>query len=155
MSRRTWQCKMVEQRLFSEADAGLWLMWSTSQKGINVDEEVDLYQCEKGFRYGNSQKEVTDLCVMLPTYVGGRKRKVLCYVIRGRAPILIGRPLLKKFGLVVDFEQDKVLFTGGDWQPATMGERGEYMIHLAADIEKLRDSAVEPEILMPDDLRGL
>ena len=37
--------------------------------------EIDIFRCQKGFRYGNSEKEVTNLCVLLPIHVGaGRSR---------------------------------------------------------------------------------
>eukprot|EP00435_Cladocopium_sp_Y103_P033140 s4100_g8.t1 len=74
--------------------------------GIDVDNEVDVFACEKGFRYGNSQREVTNLCCLLPTFIGGQKQKILCYVIQGEAPILIGRPLMKKLNIVVDYATD-------------------------------------------------
>ena len=118
--------------------------------GVNIGVEVEVYECNKGFRYGNSQKEVTNRCVLVPTYIGGAKRKVLIYVIGGDTRILVGRPLMKKFGMVVDFENDKVLYRGGAWHDIEIGPKGEHTIRLAADIGELRDVDTS-ETLMPDD----
>ena len=63
--------------------------------------DVEVYRCHKGFKYGNSQSEVTDMCVLMPLFVAGRKLKALCYVIGGNAPILMGRPMLERLGLAV------------------------------------------------------
>ena len=73
--------------------------------GVNIHKEVEVFECQKGFKYGNSQKEITNMCCLIPTYVGGQRRKILCYIIGGNAPILIGRPLMREFGIVVDWQQ--------------------------------------------------
>ena len=70
--------------------------------GVNIHKEMEVFKCQKGFKYGNSQKEITNMCCLIPTYVGGQRRKMLCYIIGGNAPILIGRPLMREFGIVVD-----------------------------------------------------
>ena len=35
------------------------------KKGVNVDEDVEVFRCAKGFRYGNSQREVSKHCCLL------------------------------------------------------------------------------------------
>ena len=35
--------------------------------------EIDIFRCQKGFRHGNSEKEVTNLCALLPIHVGGQE----------------------------------------------------------------------------------
>ena len=47
--------------------------------GVNIHKEVEVFKCQKGFKYGNSQKEITNMCCLIPTYVGGQRRKILCY----------------------------------------------------------------------------
>lgn len=118
--------------------------------GIDVENEVEVFECNKGFRYGNSQKEKTNRCCLLPIYVGGCKRQILCYVIGGETRILIGRPLMKQLGMVVDFENDLVMYSGGKWHDIELGPKGEHTIRLAADLDTLKSSEVK-ETLMPDD----
>ena len=56
---------------------------------------------------------------MLPTFIGGKKQKILCYVIKGDAPILIGRPLMKKPNMVIDYAAD--LYLSGRQHVETLG----------------------------------
>ena len=118
--------------------------------GGNIHKEMEVFKCQKGFKYGNSQKEITNMCCLIPTYVGGQRRKMLCYIIGGNAPILIGRPLMREFGIVVDYDNNMVRYRGGEWQEAELGPKGEYIVRLAADLEELRNNEDE-QILMPDD----
>ena len=119
--------------------------------GVDLEAEVSIYQCSKGFRFGNSQREVTNVCCLFPVYIGGKKRRILCYVIDGEAPILIGRPMLERLGMAVDFANQKVRY-GKDleWQPATFGKKGEYIIRLTQNIGTCREEQPH-EILMPQD----
>eukprot|EP00434_Breviolum_minutum_P043155 symbB.v1.2.038452.t1/scaffold5995.1/size23965/1 len=59
------------------------------KKGVNVDEDVEVFRCAKGFRYGNSQREVSKHCCLLPVFIGGKKIKVMCHLIEGEAPVLM------------------------------------------------------------------
>ena len=122
--------------------------------GVDINKEIDVYYCSKGFRFGNSQKETTEVCCLMPIYVGGVKRKILCYVIDGTAPILFGRPVMEKLGMAVDFSNKKVRYGSQlQWEDAMMGKRGEYVIRLTKDINTCRDSRIE-EVLLPQDFRS-
>ena len=77
---------------------------------------VQIYRCKKGFKYGNSEKEIATTCLMLPIFAGHRRRHVLCYAVGGSCPILIERPLLEKLGLTVDYSKRKYKWNGQQWQ---------------------------------------
>ena len=122
--------------------------------GVDINKEVDVYFCSKGFRFGNSQKETTEVCCLMPIYVGGVKRKILCYVIDGTAPILFGRPVMEKLGMAVDFSNKKVRYGAQlQWEDALMGKKGEYVIRLTKDIDTCQNSRIE-EVLLPQDFRS-
>ena len=74
---------------------------------------VEIYRCKKGFKYCNSEKEIATTCLMLPIFAGHRRRHVLCYAVGGSCPILIGRPLLEKLGLTVDYSERKYIQVEG------------------------------------------
>ena len=118
---------------------------------MDLEAEVSIYQCSKGFRFGNSQREVTNVCCLFPIYIGGKKRRILCYVIDGEAPILMGRPMMERLGMAVDFANQKVRYGKDlDWQPALFGKKGEYIIRLTQNIGTCQEG--QPyEILMPQD----
>ena len=112
--------------------------------------DITVFECTKGFKYGNSQREVTNRCLMLPMFLGGRRVDVLTYVIQGAAPILIGRPLLEKLGLVIDYANQRMRWPDGDWEEAPRGKKGEYILHLGQDLCACLHR--EPDmVLMPDD----
>lgn len=83
------------------------------EHGVDINNEVEVFKCKKGFKYGNSHRELTDRCCLVPTFLGGEKQKVLLYVINGGAPILFGRPLLEQFGISVDYQEKKMKYAGG------------------------------------------
>ncbi|CAJ1363562.1 unnamed protein product [Effrenium voratum] len=94
------------------------------ENGYDV-REIDIFRCQKGFRYGNSEKEVTNLCVQLPIHVGGRKNKVLTYVNKGTAPILFGRPIMEKLGLQLDYSAKKMKWPNHEWHDVPLGPKVE------------------------------
>ena len=113
--------------------------------------DIPVFECEKGFKYGNSMKEVTNRCILLPMFLGGRRIDVLTYVIQGAAPILIGRPLLEKLGLTVGYNKQLMRWPNQDWETAPRGFKGEYILHLGQDLRACRQR--EPDmVLMPEDI---
>ena len=111
--------------------------------------DVEVHRCNKGFKYGKSQRETTDMCVVMPMFVAGKKIKALYYVIGGNTLILMGRPLLERLGLAVDYENQVMKWPGGTWKSVPLGSKGEYLVHLAEDLKKFAEEDVCEEILLP------
>ena len=117
--------------------------------GFKVD-AIPVWRCSKGFRFGNGNMNTTQWCTLLPTFFGGVRRDFLAYVIEGEAPILLGRPLMEAMDLSVNYAQGEIRFGTDPWIPAEKGLKGEYIIHLAADVHGLLD--VEPQfVYLPED----
>ena len=112
---------------------------------------LEVYRCRKGFRYGNSETEMTDLCILLPVVLGNRKMKVLAYITKGKCPILMGRPLLERLGLTVDYAEGKMRWNQGPWRSIPRGHRGEHLLDLVEDMPKLLSDDPFSEELMPVD----
>lgn len=75
---------------------------------------------------------------------------MLTYIIRGEAPILVGRPLLEKLGLAVDYQNKMMKWPDGNWEEMPTGAKGEHLLHLGADVAKCLGQ--EPHmVLIPDD----
>ena len=121
------------------------------EKGYDMT-DIEVYRCKKGFRYGNSEREVSNLCVMLPTFVGHRRRHILCYLVKGQCPILVGRPMLEKLGLTVDYCDRKIRWKGQKWREADIGKKGEYLLHLCEDFHELQSK--EADVYLPEDADG-
>ncbi|CAK9008201.1 Iron sulfur cluster assembly protein 1 [Durusdinium trenchii] len=119
------------------------------EEGFDIH-NIPMFHSQKGFKYGNSMKETTDKCIVLPIFLGGRRIDVLPYVIKGTAPILIGRPLLEQLGLTVDYRQKLMKWPDSDWEPLPVGARGEHLLHLGKDIRKCLNDDPQ-QVLLPED----
>ncbi|CAK9008016.1 unnamed protein product, partial [Durusdinium trenchii] len=58
------------------------------------------------FRYGNGEQEMSETVVDMPVFLAGRPGYVTAAVVKGRAPLLLSRPALKKLQAQVDFSGD-------------------------------------------------
>ena len=113
---------------------------------------IAVYNCRKGFRYGNSEKEFSTRCILLPTFAGHKRRNALCYLVGGTCPILLGRPLLEKLGLVVNYAARKIKWHTQLWKKVDLGAKDEYLIHLCEDMDELLNQEWrKPEVLLPED----
>ena len=91
------------------------------EQGYDLN-KIETFYCAKGFRYGNSETERATTCILLPAVLGGKRVKVLTYLIDGTAPILlIGRPLLKKLGIAVDYGNSTMRWPGCPWRRLPLG----------------------------------
>ena len=113
--------------------------------------EIKVFGCKKSFRYGNSSTGTSSYCILLPMVIGGKKLKVLTYIIDGQAPILFGRPALEQLGVTVDYESRQMRWPGCSWQPIPLGHRGEHQLELVEDMGILNSDTEYAKVLMPDD----
>ena len=78
---------------------------------------------------------------------------MLVYVIGGTAPILVGRPVLEKMGIAVDYGKNMMRWPDREWHAIKVGPKGEHSLHLAEDIKELKDAEVA-EYLIPEGAEG-
>ena len=98
---------------------------------------VPVWKCEKGLRFGNGGKDVTTYCVLVPTFFNGRRRDILMYVLNSNTPCLLGRPALENFGISIDYKSKKISWDGQRFTDATLGPKGEFIVHLAEDLTEI------------------
>ena len=113
--------------------------------------DIEVFGCRKSFRYGNSSTGTSTRCILLPMVIGGKKLKVLTYIIDGTAPILFGRPALEQLGVTVDYENRMMRWPGCDWQPIPLGPRGEHQLELVENMGILNSEIEYVKVLAPDD----
>lgn len=82
------------------------------------------WTCTKGFKFGNGNRDRTSRCVLLPTWFRG------VYVISGKVPFLLGRPLVEKLKVSIDYADKMIKWGSGEWRPAPLDPKGEYVLHL-------------------------
>ena len=127
-----------------------YLMFLLKQ-GYDVS-TIEAFHCDKGFRYGNSSVESTQKCILLPVVLGGKKLKVLTYVIQGTAPLLFGRPVLEQLEVSVDYGTRRMRWPGCSWHDIPLGPKGEHLLNLVEDdVGVLLDDKDYERILVPAD----
>ena len=112
--------------------------------------KIKAWTCQKGFRFGNGNKDKTSWCVLLPTWFRGERRDILVYVIGGRVPFLLGRPLMEKMGVSINYADKQIKWNKEEWKPAPQGPKGEYILHLGENIASAKNKPVQ-QVLIPDD----
>ena len=99
------------------------------------------------FRFGNGEQETSDQVIEMPIQLAGRRGIVRAAVIKGKAPLLMSRPALKKLGATMDFAADKLkVFKDGTTIDMLVNEAGQYMIPVADFGESVEPS--EPSVPM-------
>eukprot|EP00913_Durusdinium_trenchii_P030874 g28916.t1 len=117
--------------------------------GFDVN-AIPVFRCKKGFKFGNGEKNITSVCVLVPTFMEGQRRDILMYVIPGSAPVLFGRPLMEALDISINYSSGKVKWGKKAWKQSPRGSRGEFICHMAADLPRLAKK--EPaKVLLPDD----
>ena len=111
---------------------------------------IQAWTCQKGFRFGNGNKDKTSWCVLLPTWFRGERRDILVYVIGGKVPFLLGRPLMEKMGVSINYADKQIKWNNEEWKPAPLGPKGEYILHLGEHLISAKNKPVH-QVLIPDD----
>ena len=63
--------------------------------------------------------------------IGGKPFKMRLYVVEGKTPLLISKPMLKELGAAIDLTQDKIeLKTLGVSMPLRTTSSGNYQLNL-------------------------
>ena len=78
------------------------LMKALLMKGCDIA-AIPAWKCEKGLRFGNGNRDVTTLCVLVPTFFKNKRRDILMYVMEGSTPCLLGRPALESFNITINY----------------------------------------------------
>ena len=98
------------------------------------------------FKYGNGHHEVSQTCVKMPVFVGGRHGMIKAAIVQGSAPLLISRPALRSLQAKIDFANDQlVVFQDQLKIPLTTNAAGQYVLN----VMRADQSEISPdEILM-------
>ncbi|CAE7202177.1 TY5A [Symbiodinium sp. CCMP2592] len=84
---------------------------------------------QNSFRFGNGHLEVSNRVVEMPLRLAGKAGVVRAAVIRGKAPLPLSRPALKKLKACLDFANDApMLFKEGVRIPLQVNEAGQYVV---------------------------
>ena len=72
---------------------------------------IEKHSEERFFRFGNSVRYPSKREVIIPVKLGKLEEKLHVSVVEASIPLLLGKPDLKRFGFVIDFEDETVFIT--------------------------------------------
>ena len=89
----------------------------------------------KTLHFGGDRTLQSSWSVHLPVYVHGSYGRIQCYVVEGKTPLLLGRPLLAALKIDISYAEEQMRVDAGDWFPIPLGPHREHLLRLddAAD----------------------
>ena len=113
------------------------------------------YSCHRTFRFGNDETKDCTTSTVIPANFAGRTGHLHVYVLPGNTPFLFPRPLMERFGLVVDYGRKRLQWDDSRWtQVHQRNGTGHYLLNLAENLTKLRKEIHNPSFVdVPEDLR--
>ena len=95
--------------------------------------------CQKYFRFGNDDVMCCTSATVIPVNFADRTGQMYVHVLPGNTPFLFPRPLMEKFGLVVDYGRKRLQWGDWKWTPVRQkNNTGHYLLNLAEDLNTLR-----------------
>ena len=98
-------------------------------------DEIIFKKANRTFHFGGDHQALSSWTVHLPVFVNHQFGLVQAFLLKGETPMLLGRPIAKALGMSVDFMNDRIKYSDGEWQPATLGRHSEYLIPLTEDYD--------------------
>ena len=113
-----------------------------------IDWTPKILPCDKHFRFGNDQVTHCTTSCILPVNFAGRTGHLLVHVLEGSTPFLFPRPLMEKFGLVVDYGRRRLQWSDSEWTRVRQRNgQGHYLLDLAEDPTGLRAKLRKPDFV--------
>ena len=83
------------------------------------------------FRFGNGAVEHTDVLARIPVGIGKKTGLIEAAVIKGQAPLLLGRPTLQKLAMHLDFKAGVLSALDGQVQvPMQCNPAGQVLLNV-------------------------
>ena len=93
--------------------------------------KAEHYDTVSSFRFGNGATEVSEQAVKIPVRIGGVHGIIDAAIIKGRAPLLLGRPTLEKLRVSLDFAEKTMKFLRDQTTvPMQVNEAGQLLINV-------------------------
>ena len=88
------------------------------------------------FKFGNGQRETSEISMRLPVYIAGRRGTIKAAVVKGNAPLLISRGALQTLRAIVDFGENQMkIFEDQAVVPLHTNAAGQYVISVMDDVK--------------------
>ena len=104
-------------------------MAALSMEDKKLVEESVMRSDMKRLRFGGDEVLDSVKMMKIPAIVGGKKIMIKTHVVLSKIPLLWSRPGMKKAGLVLDLQKDRVLIFG-KWQELQTTSVGHYALYI-------------------------
>eukprot|EP00959_Pyramimonas_sp_CCMP1952_P244786 5116705-Pyramimonas_sp.AAC.1 len=100
---------------------------------MGLSSEIKMAKCHKTFRSGNDETATAKQQVTLPVWVRNAKRQLSVYLVPGQVSLLVARPGLEEWGMVIDYRNKKVMYLDEqppEWIDLETNDKGHMIIDL-------------------------
>ena len=98
----------------------------------------------KTLNFGGDRSLQSKWSVHLPVFVHGSYGRIQCFIVEGRTPLLLGRPLLAALKVDISYADEQMRVDKGDWFPIPLGPQREHLLQL--------DDAPDDRFAVPPEL---
>ena len=80
-------------------------------------ETIEMQRTSRPFHFASDHSTTNHWIVKIPVFVNSVMGFAHAFIIKGETPMLMGRPIIEKFGLIVNFKRKTIMFKGHPWSP--------------------------------------
>ena len=103
-------------------------------KSLGYDTDtIKMTKTHRVFHFGGDHSAECHWVAQVPVFVNNGRGFIAAFIIRGETPMLIGRPIIEALGLIINFCNQTMMFSGQLWRECTLGRHGEYLLPLTED----------------------
>ena len=109
--------------------------WERISKYLTMrDLEAEVVRDSRDFRFGDGVTVRSHYCARTPVCVGKTWRDLVIYVLPGHTPLLLARPDLEAWNVMVDYGKKIIYIDGVEIKPV-LTANGHYMINIFDDLQ--------------------
>ncbi|CAK0792453.1 unnamed protein product [Prorocentrum cordatum] len=119
-----------------------WPKWRKKLTDMGMADQITTQRCQKTFRFGNDATATAKQMVTFPVWVRKTKREITVYLVPGKVSLLVARPCLEEWGIVVDYRNKKAMYLDEvpqTWSDIETNEKG----HMILDLLSFPEDALE------------
>ena len=109
-----------------------WQAWCELLASKNLLNKVKTEVCSRKFRFGSGQVLTAKKMVTLDIHLHGTQQKITVYIVLGSTPLLISRPDMESWGMVIDFRNKRAKMVDDPdqkWFPLKQSEKGHFILN--------------------------
>ena len=128
MRRETIGCAVLDTGCNVNVCGRNWLKEYEDMMDETDKRQVEEQSSNKYFRFGDGKSVKATKKVWMPGYIGKEKVRIETEVIESDIPLLISKTFMKKLGMVINLENDRVYWKKGEIKDLKVTSSGHYAV---------------------------